>query len=63
LEKFLPLGSIIEIEGDLWRVEDRMNPRWEDFRIDIAVHTKAFAFDYGKRVRSIRIIGWMKLTL
>ncbi|MEW6481718.1 MAG: 3D domain-containing protein [bacterium] len=49
LEKILPLGSWVYIDGKFYIVNDRMNKKWQDYRIDIFCWDKKKAFEYGKR--------------
>lgn len=54
---FLPLGTILEINGQPFIVEDRMHPRYQR-RLDIFFPSTSEALEFGRRLLEIRIVGY-----
>lgn len=50
----VPFGTVVEIEGNLYVVEDRFGGGYTD-RIDIFMDTKAEAFQWGRRRLDVKI--------
>ena len=54
---FLPMGTIIEMDGEKLIVEDRMHPRY-DQAIDIFMPSTAEALDFGTQEVEITIVDY-----
>lgn len=54
---FLPLGTLLEINGEPYIVEDRMNPRYKN-SIDIYFSSTSAARQFGRRQLEITIVGY-----
>ena len=54
---FLPMGALLLINGELFIVEDRMNPRY-DKAIDIYFPSTSEARDFGSEFLEITIAGY-----
>lgn len=57
---FLPLGTILEINGERFIVEDRMNARYGGYYLDIWFPSTSSALEFGRRQLDIVIIGYGK---
>lgn len=57
---FLPLGTIISIQGEKYIVEDRMNARYRGYYLDIWFPSTAEALDFGRKKIDIVIEGYGK---
>ncbi|MDP3997828.1 MAG: hypothetical protein Q8P73_05000 [bacterium] len=55
---FLPLGTILSINDDLYIVEDRMNPRYSGQYIDIWFPSTEEALQFGRRKLEAVIIDY-----
>lgn len=55
---FLPLGTILDINGQEYIVEDRMNPRYDGYYIDIWFPSTSRALEFGRRNLDITILGY-----
>lgn len=53
---WLPIDTMIEIDGEVYRVADRMNRRYQKPYIDILVDTKEEAFEKGRQTKLIYLI-------
>lgn len=53
---FLPLGSKIEINGEVWTVEDRMSSRYGQGFIDLLFSNYDEAIQFGRRKLIIKIL-------
>lgn len=53
---WLPFGTIVEINGQRYTVEDRMAKRYSD-RIDIFVSSHALAKEFGIRRYTVKVIS------
>lgn len=49
-------GTKVEINGERYTCEDRMNPRYDGEHFDIWMQTKAEAFKWGRRLVEVTII-------
>lgn len=49
-----PFGTRLEIDGQIWIVEDRMA---EDGHIDLCMDTKEACYDFGRRVLEVKVLG------
>ncbi|MEW6482864.1 MAG: 3D domain-containing protein, partial [bacterium] len=54
LEKILPMGSWVFVEDKLYEVNDRMSPKWQDYRIDVFCWNKNKARAFGKK----KVVIW-----
>jgi 3D (Asp-Asp-Asp) domain-containing protein len=54
---FLPMGTILEIDGDYFIVEDRMHPRYNQ-AIDVFKPSSAEARKFGQQTLAITIINY-----
>lgn len=54
---WLPFGTLIEMDGKIYRVADRMNQRYQKPYIDILVKTKFEARKKGKQNKLIKILN------
>ncbi len=59
---FLPLGTILEISGDVQRyiVEDRMNARYKGYYMDIWFPSTSKALEFGRKKLDITIVAYGK---
>lgn len=48
----LPIGTLVEIDGEIYEVQDRMNARY-DYRIDIWMPSKEEALAFGKQIKRV----------
>lgn len=55
---FLPLGTIIEINGEKYIVEDRMNPRYDGYYLDIWFPSTSAAIEFGRKKLPITIVEY-----
>lgn len=55
---FLPMGTILTINGDLYIVEDRMNSRYRGKYLDIWFSSTAEALEFGRRKLEIQIVEY-----
>ena len=55
---FLPLGAILEINGDKFIVEDRMNSRYAGYYMDIWFPSTSSALEFGRKKLDITIVGY-----
>ena len=49
-------GTEVEIHGERYICEDRMNKRYDGEHFDIWMHTKAEAYKWGRRLVEVKII-------
>jgi len=54
---FLPIGTLIEMNGEVYIVEDRMNPRYK-YAIDIYFPSTSEALEFGSQTVDIVILGY-----
>ncbi|MBI4021896.1 MAG: 3D domain-containing protein [Candidatus Andersenbacteria bacterium] len=54
---WLPLGTLLNINGEVYIVEDRMHPRYQQ-SIDIFFPSTSQALEFGRRLLTISIIGY-----
>lgn len=54
---WLPLGTLLNINGDVYIVEDRMHPRFQR-SIDIFFPSTSQALEFGRRLLTVSIIGY-----
>jgi 3D (Asp-Asp-Asp) domain-containing protein len=55
---FLPLGTIISIDGEKYIVEDRMNSRYNGYYLDIWFPSTREALDFGRKKLDITILAY-----
>lgn len=55
---FLPLGTIISIDGKKYIVEDRMNSRYDGYYLDIWFPSTSEALDFGRKKLPITIVDY-----
>lgn len=57
---FLPLGTIVDINGERYIVEDRMNPRYDGYYLDIWFPSTSSALEFGRQQLEITIVEYAK---
>lgn len=57
---FLPLGTLLDINGEEYIVEDRMNARYQGYFIDLWFPSTSSALDFGRKKLEIKIVGYAK---
>lgn len=57
---FLPMGTLVTVNGELHIVEDRMNPRYAGRYLDIWFPSTSQALEFGRRNLEIVIVGYGK---
>ncbi len=57
---FLPLGTIVSINNKKYIVEDRMNPRYNGYYMDIWFPSTSEAIDFGRKKLDIVIVAYGK---
>lgn len=57
---FLPLGALLEINGQEFIVEDRMNSRYDGYYMDLWFPSTSSALQFGRKSISITITGYGK---
>ncbi|OGY30721.1 MAG: hypothetical protein A3C02_01170 [Candidatus Andersenbacteria bacterium RIFCSPHIGHO2_02_FULL_45_11] len=55
---FLPLGTIVSVDGKKYIVEDRMNARYDGYYMDIWFPSTSEALEFGRKKLAITIIGY-----
>lgn len=55
---FLPMGTLLEINGEAYIVEDRMNPRYAGRFVDIWFPSTAAALQFGRQKLQATIVGY-----
>ncbi|MEX2054699.1 MAG: hypothetical protein WD972_00820 [Candidatus Andersenbacteria bacterium] len=55
---FLPMGTILSINGELYIVEDRMNARYKGKYLDIWFPSTSAALEFGRRKLEIIIVDY-----
>ncbi len=55
---FLPLGTLLDINGQEFIVEDRMNPRYSGYYLDIWFPSTSTALEFGRQKMQITIKGY-----
>lgn len=55
---FLPMGTLLEINGQLHIVEDRMNPRYAGRYLDVWFPSTSEALVFGRRNMEIEVVGY-----
>lgn len=55
---FLPLGTILEINGERYIVEDRMNPRYQGQFVDLWFPSTSAALEHGRQQLTVTIVGY-----
>ncbi len=55
---FLPLGTILDINGEKYIVEDRMSPRYAGYYLDVWFPSTSEALVFGRQGLSITIVGY-----
>ncbi len=57
---FLPLGTLLSINGDVFIVEDRMNSRYAGKYLDIWYPSTSEALEFGRKNVEVEVIGYGK---
>lgn len=57
---FLPLGTIVSIDGKKYIVEDRMNTRYDGYYMDIWFSSTSEALEFGRQRLPITIVEYAK---
>lgn len=55
---FLPLGTVVEIDGKKYIVEDRMNSRYSGYYLDIWFTSTKEALEFGRKKLDITIVRY-----
>lgn len=55
---FLPMGTLLEINGEEFIVEDRMNPRYAGYYLDLWFPSTTSALQFGRKQIAITITGY-----
>lgn len=55
---FLPIGTVLDINGEKFIVEDRMNPRYDGYFLDIWFPSTSQALEFGRKQLTITVIGY-----
>lgn len=55
---FLPLGTLLDISGQEFIVEDRMNPRYAGYYLDVWFPSTSSALQFGRKQIAITIKGY-----
>lgn len=55
---FLPIGTVLEINSERYIVEDRMNPRYDGYFVDIWFPSTSSALEFGRQQLSITVVGY-----
>lgn len=55
---FLPLGTVVEVNGERYIVEDRMNPRYDGYYLDIWFPSTSSALEFGRKKLEITIVEY-----
>lgn len=55
---FLPMGTILEINGEKYIVEDRMNSRYKGYYLDVWLPSTSEALVFGRKGQSITIVDY-----
>jgi 3D (Asp-Asp-Asp) domain-containing protein len=55
---FLPLGTLLEINKRTYIVEDRMNPRYSGYYLDIWTTSTKEALEFGRKKLVVTIVGY-----
>ncbi len=57
---FLPIGTILEINKELYMVEDRMNSRYAGYFVDIWFPSTSSALQFGRQKLVATVVGYGK---
>lgn len=55
---FLPVGTLLDINGQTFIVEDRMNPRYAGYFLDVWFPSTSQAREFGRRKLIVTILGY-----
>lgn len=55
---FLPIGTLLEIQGEEYIVEDRMNPRYSGHFIDLWFTSTSAALEFGRKNIEVTVTGY-----
>jgi 3D (Asp-Asp-Asp) domain-containing protein len=55
---FLPLGTLLEINGERYIVEDRMNSRFNGYYMDMWFPSTSDALEFGRRKLEVTVVGY-----
>lgn len=55
---FLPIGTILEVNGERFIVEDRMNPRFDGYYLDLWFPSTSEAREFGRQTLEITIVEY-----
>jgi 3D (Asp-Asp-Asp) domain-containing protein len=57
---FLPLGTLLDINGQPYIVEDRMNPRYDGYYLDVWLPSTSEALTFGRKGLTVTVVGYGK---
>ena len=57
--RWVPLGSVVEVQGHRYIVQDRMNKRFKD-RWDIFMRSRGECVSFGKQTNNVTIVELKK---
>lgn len=55
---FLPIGTVLDINGEKYIVEDRMNPRYDGYFLDIWFPSTSSALEFGRKKLTVTVVGY-----
>lgn len=55
---FLPMGTLVQIDDQVFIVEDRMNPRHSGYYIDVFLPHTDEALEFGRQKLTVTVIGY-----
>ncbi|MBI1834018.1 MAG: 3D domain-containing protein [Candidatus Andersenbacteria bacterium] len=55
---FLPIGTLLDINGEEYIVEDRMNSRYSGYFIDLWFPSTSSALEFGRRKQTVTVKGY-----
>lgn len=55
---FLPIGTLLDINGHKFIVEDRMHPRYRGYFLDVWFPSTSQALEFGRRKLVVTILGY-----
>lgn len=55
---FLPIGTVLDINGERYIVEDRMSARYQGYFLDVWFPSTSSALEFGRKKLEITVIGY-----
>ena len=55
---FLPIGTVLEVNGLKFIVEDRMNARYDGYFVDLWFSSTSQALEFGRKSLEITVVGY-----